>query len=84
MNDLVVGPPAPVPDCEDRLRAAGVTFKPARIGLKKKDGVGICLCLRGEIRSNVGLSYRVTLVCDPAAVRQRGADVEDVADLPAV
>lgn len=49
-----------------------------------KEGVGICLCLRGEIRSNVGLSYRVTLVCDPAAVRQRGADVEDVADLPAV
>jgi hypothetical protein len=41
-NDLVVGPPAPVLDCEDRLRAAGVTFKPARIGLKKKDGGGIC------------------------------------------
>ncbi len=39
---MVVGPPAPVADCEARLRAAGVTFKAARIGLKKKDGVGIC------------------------------------------
>jgi hypothetical protein len=42
INDLVVGPPAPVPDCEERLRAAGVTFKPARIGLKKTDGVPTC------------------------------------------
>lgn len=41
-NDFVVGPPAPVADCEERLRAAGVTFKPARIGLKKEDGVGVC------------------------------------------
>jgi hypothetical protein len=43
-------------------------------------GVGVCLCLRGEIRSNVGVSYRVTLVCDPAAVLRRGAYLEDGAD----
>ncbi|HET6582965.1 MAG TPA: extensin family protein, partial [Nannocystaceae bacterium] len=42
VNDLVVGPPAPVPDCEAQLKAAGVTFKPARIGLKKVDGVPTC------------------------------------------
>jgi len=41
-NDLVVGPPAPLLDCQERLRAAGVAFKPARIGLKKQNGVGIC------------------------------------------
>ncbi len=32
------------------------------------DGVGLCLWLRGDIWSNVGLSYRVTVLCDPAAV----------------
>lgn len=37
-NDFVVGPPAPLPDCEDRLKAAGVTFKWARIGLGGKVG----------------------------------------------
>jgi hypothetical protein len=42
-------------------------------------GVGVCLSLRGEIRSNLGVSYRVTLVCDPAAVLRTGADLH-VAD----
>ena len=28
-NDWTVAPPAPIPDCEDRLRAAGVVFAPA-------------------------------------------------------
>lgn len=41
-NDLEGGPPPPLDDCEARLRAAGVSFKPARIGLRKQDGVGVC------------------------------------------
>src|SRR5690606_34111294 len=42
-NDDIIGPPDPLPDCEDRLAAAGVTFKPARIGLgKKRNGVYTC------------------------------------------
>lgn len=42
-NDFQIGPPAPLPDCETRLRDAGVTFKPARIGTsRKKDGVPTC------------------------------------------
>lgn len=42
-NDTQIGPPPPVPDCEERLRAAGVTFKPARIGTSRKvDGVPTC------------------------------------------
>jgi hypothetical protein len=42
-NDYTVGPPEPLPDCEERLAAAGVTFEPARIGVgKKRDGVYTC------------------------------------------
>jgi hypothetical protein len=33
-NDEIVGPPSPVPDCEDRLRAASVTFRRADLPLK--------------------------------------------------
>jgi len=36
------------------------------------DGVGLCLQLRGEIWSNLGLSYRVTVLCRPEAVRTVG------------
>jgi hypothetical protein len=43
-------------------------------------GVGVCLGLRGEIRSNVGVSYRVTVVCDPAAViREPGSATDHAA-----
>jgi hypothetical protein len=42
-NDQQPGPPAPLPDCEARLRAAGVTFEPARIGTSQKvDGIPRC------------------------------------------
>ncbi len=42
-NDLQIGPPAALPDCEQRLADAGVTFKPARIGTSRKlDGVPTC------------------------------------------
>jgi hypothetical protein len=42
-NDHVVGPPDPLPDCETRLEAAGITFSPARIGVgRKRDGVYTC------------------------------------------
>lgn len=41
------------------------------------DGVGICLWLRGDIWSNVGLSYRITVLCAPEAVlRAAAADTE--------
>jgi hypothetical protein len=32
-----------------------------------EDRVGICLTLRGRIWSNVGLSYRITVLCRPEA-----------------
>lgn len=42
-NDDIVGPPAPLDDCEARLEAAGVTFKPSRIGVGgERDGVYTC------------------------------------------
>lgn len=42
-NDWVVGPPAPIAGCEERLEAAGVEYSPARIGLgRKRDGVYTC------------------------------------------
>jgi hypothetical protein len=45
------------------------------------DGVGLCLWVRGEIWSNVGLSYRITVLCSPEAVRRPGvANDRDVAD----
>ncbi|GAB2932271.1 hypothetical protein GCM10027280_19880 [Micromonospora polyrhachis] len=43
------------------------------------DGVGLCLWLRGTIWSNIGLSYRVSVLSDPDAVIRVGTDV-DVAD----
>jgi hypothetical protein len=36
-NDLVVGPPAAVPDCEARLQAAGVQFRLASLPVKLMD-----------------------------------------------
>lgn len=36
-NDLVVGPPAAVPDCEARLQAAGVRFRTAALPVKIMD-----------------------------------------------
>jgi hypothetical protein len=42
-NDSVIGPPEPLADCEAQLEAAGVTFKPARIGVgREQDGVYTC------------------------------------------
>lgn len=37
-NDEVVAPPAPIPDCETRLRAAGVTFKSASLPVRTQRG----------------------------------------------
>lgn len=45
------------------------------------DGVGICLWLRGDIWSNVGLSYRVTVLCAPEGVLRSGADDGAASDL---
>ncbi|WP_281903315.1 hypothetical protein [Phytohabitans aurantiacus] len=35
---------------------------------EQDDRVGLCLTLRGEIWSNVGLSYRITVLCRPEAL----------------
>lgn len=40
-------------------------------------GVGLCLWIRGDIWSNVGLSYRVTVLCVPEAVSRIGAGVDE-------
>ena len=34
-NDFEVAPPAPIDDCEDKLRAAGVTFAPASLPVRE-------------------------------------------------
>lgn len=46
------------------------------------DGVGLCLELRGEVWSNLGLSYRVTVLCQPEAVLRTGdlPDTDESAD----
>ncbi len=36
-NDFVVAPPPAVPDCEERLRAAGIDFRPAELPIKVAD-----------------------------------------------
>jgi hypothetical protein len=36
------------------------------------DGAGVCLELRGEIWSNLGLAYRITVLCAPEAVLRPG------------
>jgi hypothetical protein len=46
---------------------------------EEQPGVGVCLFLRGEIRSNVGVSYRVTVLCDPAAVIRDAMPLTDTA-----
>jgi hypothetical protein len=46
------------------------------------EGVGVCLWIRGEIMSNVAVSYRITVVCDPIAVQRKGAT--DLEEVPAV
>jgi hypothetical protein len=44
-NDAIVAPPDPVPDCETRLRAAGIDFRPAELPLKSADRGSItCGC----------------------------------------
>lgn len=43
-NDFVIGPPESPDDCEDRLNAAGVTFKHARIGLSRPNEDGVATC----------------------------------------
>ena len=39
------------------------------------DRVGICLTLRGEIWSNVGLSYRITVLCRPESLMRSSMTV---------
>ncbi|MEV4630829.1 hypothetical protein AB0J90_31650 [Micromonospora sp. NPDC049523] len=41
-------------------------------------GVGLCLWVHGDIWSNVGLSYRVTVLCAPDAVREPGAVADEI------
>jgi hypothetical protein len=42
-----------------------------------QDGVGLCLGVRGQIWSNVGLSYRVTVLCRPEALLRPGPSHDD-------
>ncbi|MEV4756245.1 hypothetical protein AB0J86_14185 [Micromonospora sp. NPDC049559] len=41
-----------------------------------RPGAGLCLTIRGTIFSNLGLSYRVTVLCAPEAVVQRGDEIQ--------
>ncbi|MEJ3749518.1 hypothetical protein WEI85_40435 [Actinomycetes bacterium KLBMP 9797] len=39
---------------------------------EENGSVGVCLGLRGDIWSNLGLSYRITVLCRPEAVLRPG------------
>ncbi len=41
-DDEVVGPPAPIPDCESRLEAAGVSFKAAKLSVRTQASGAQC------------------------------------------
>jgi hypothetical protein len=43
-------------------------------------GVGLCLQLRGEIWSNLGVSYRVSVLCRREALLRVGDRVDETAD----
>jgi hypothetical protein len=58
----------------------GAIAEPAADFFEHPDGLpgaGVCLDLRGEIWSNLGLSYRVTVLCAPTAVLGAGASADD-------
>jgi hypothetical protein len=44
-------------------------------------GTGVCLWLRGDIWSNVGLTYRITVLCAPEAIIRPGAATDSDADV---
>jgi hypothetical protein len=58
-NDFEVGPPDPVPDCEDRLRSAGVKFRPA-------PGIRLRTNVKGEVVC--GNEQLVTYVRGPGGI----------------
>lgn len=62
LNDEVVAPPEPIADCEDRLRAAGVTFAPAELPLRQQRKGYTC-----------GAEQAVVYRSGPTRIRYNGA-----------
>jgi hypothetical protein len=64
-NDFTVAPPDEVPDCDTRLKRAGIEFKPAKLPLKQpRSGVFTC-----------GASQAVTYLAGPGQIRYNAAPV---------
>ncbi|RYZ08321.1 MAG: hypothetical protein EOO73_07670 [Myxococcales bacterium] len=64
-NDFVVAPPAPLADCESRLREAGVEFAPAALPVK----------LATRQRPTCGIEQAVVYKRGPAKIRYNSAPV---------
>jgi hypothetical protein len=64
-NDWTVAPPEPLPDCEDRLREAGVVFASAELPVKDR---------RGE-RPTCGVEQAVVYKRGPLGIRYNTAPV---------
>jgi hypothetical protein len=58
MNDGVVGPPDPVPDCEALLAAAGIEWEPARLPITRHENGDVC-----------GVDFALRYVAGPTGVR---------------
>jgi hypothetical protein len=76
-NDFEVGPPDPVPDCEDRLRSAGVEFRPAPAIRLRTNAKGEVVCgneqLVTYVRGPGGIAFKPspTLSCGLALALAR-------------
>jgi hypothetical protein len=61
-NDRVVAPPAPIHDCDARLRRAGIAFRPAQLPLTRGQA-------RGGERISCGAEQVLTYLGGPAKIR---------------
>ena len=64
LNDAIVAPPAPIADCEERLRRAQVTFAPAELPLRPQKHGYIC-----------GAEQAVLYRAGPTRIRYNGAPI---------
>jgi hypothetical protein len=64
-NDYVVAPPAPIADCEAKLRAAGVVFAPAELPVKEGNAK----------RPTCGVEQAVVYQRGPAKLRYNSAPI---------
>lgn len=61
-DDGIVGSPEPIPDCEERLRAANVRFRPAQLKLVQKRGF---VCGSSQVVEYLGGPERIRFIPNP-------------------